>query len=442
MAQKIAEGIYGFSTGAVVFGGQKGIPTHTEVKKRKSNSDTGKVISWGDDNAQPQKFFKKLIKTDAAAGGLDVLTSAHFGTGFKLYEEVETEKGVELIERSISKFPRIYDFFERTRWQIFMSEIISDFETYYIAFVEYLLSPDKSQIVSVKRHPSAHCRLGIPNEKTGRVEKVYINSDWENLDDDKTAEVDFFSPDVNISELKEYCRKKKIDRFIIPVINTMTVENFYPVVNWHSAFRNGWVDVVLSVPEFKKFMFENQLNMKFMVYIADDYFSHKYGQAVWSNFDEKEKEEKRDALVKSIDDHMSGNKSAGRSLMAPFFRDSNGEKIRGIEVVEINDKIKEGGFLPDAASGNSQILFSMGVDPCLLGAGIPGGKSLSGSGSDKREAYTILCTRMPIKRLRTLEVFIRIKNWNGWERSLQGNFPNIVLTTLDKERSGRKEVVN
>nr|BFF40296.1 hypothetical protein BACY1_21010 [Tenacibaculum mesophilum] len=196
---------------------------------------------------------------------------------------------------------------------------------------------------------------------------------------------------------------------------------------------------MLSVPEFKKYMFENQINLKHLVYVADDFFSHKYGQNIWQEFDEKTREEKRVELVGKIDEHLSGNKASGRSLVSPYFRDGNGNLIKGIEVVPIDDKIKDGNFLPDAASGNSQILFSMGVDPCLLGAGIPGGKNLSGSGSDKREAYTILCSRMPIRRARTLEIFSRIRDWNGWDENLIGKFPNINLTTLDKNPNGNNE---
>ncbi|MGV4509084.1 hypothetical protein ACQ1Q1_11950, partial [Ornithobacterium rhinotracheale] len=124
-------------------------------------------------------------------------------------------------------------------------------------------------------------------------------------------------------------------------------------------------------------------------------------------------EKKRDEVVNTIDEHMSGNEAAGRSLISPYFKDMNGNLMRGIEIVPIDDKIKDGNFLPDAAAGNSQILFAMGVDPSLIGAGIPGGKNLSGSGSDKREAYTILCSKMPFKRMHLLEVFNFIRDFNG-----------------------------
>lgn len=84
----------------------------------------------------------------------------------------------------------------------------------------------------------------------------------------------------------------------------------------------------------------------------------------------------------------------------------------------------------------------MGVDPSLLGGGIPGGKNLSGSGSDKREAYTILCARLPKKQIRTLRVFEIIQEWNEWDPSLVMKLPNYNLTTLDKNPNGQQKVVN
>ncbi|WP_198537330.1 hypothetical protein [Capnocytophaga canimorsus] len=32
--------------------------------------------------------------------------------------------------------------------------------------------------------------------------------------------------------------------------------------------------------------------------------------------------------------------------------------------------------------------------------------------------------------------------WNGWEPTLYGNFPNINLTTLDKNPNGQQTIVN
>lgn len=440
--KKISDGIYSFENREIViFQKGKTEMSHTEVKMSRSSGDGDTYAKWGDDNLYPQEFVKKLNQTGAAIGGLDVLISSHYGMGFRLYQDFETETGVEARERMVTSFPEINVFFKQVRWDIFLSEVISDFETFRMAFVEYLLSPNYDKIISVKRYKSADCRLGVPEEKTGRIKFVFINTDWETAKEENTAKVPLLPNDIPLENMKQYCKEKRLDRFIIPVIDTLSTEKIYPKVKWHSSFKNGWMDVVLSVPKFKKYMFENQLNVKYLIYIADDYFAHIYKEK-WQTLTYEEKEKIRVDLVDKIDKTMSGNESAGRSLIAPFFRDANGNLIKGIEVLPIDDKIKDGNFLPDASAGNSEILFPMGVDPCLLGAGVPGGKGLNGSGSDKREAYTILSTRMPVRRIHTLEIFDRIRDWNGWDETLYGRFPNINLTTLDKNPNGQQTIVN
>ena len=49
----------------------------------------------GDNNLYPIEFEKKLKKSGTAIGGLEVLTSAHYGTSFSLFEEIETDSGTD-----------------------------------------------------------------------------------------------------------------------------------------------------------------------------------------------------------------------------------------------------------------------------------------------------------------------------------------------------------
>jgi len=442
MNKKVEPGVYLLNDKTPVFFASSKRAAHTRVPMKKEGGED-RFSLWGDDNLYPQRFVDKLNRTGAAIGGLEVLISAHYGGGFKLFQEREDEQGhIQEVPRAVCSFPEIQQFFHRVRWPIFLSEMIMDYEIFHIAFPEYLLSPSRDKIISVKRQPAAFCRLGTPNEKTGQITKVLINTDWENYEESSTSAVDCISPEVGLEEMKAYVKKKKLDRFIVPVAGGLVAEKVYPRVRWHSSFRNGWIDVVLSIPTLKKYIFENQLHIKYVVYVADDFFAHRYGIEQWRDFTEEKKEQLRQSLVEKIDAHMSGNQAGGRSFTSPFFRDTNGHMIKGIEVIPIENPLKEGNYLLDASAGNAEILFAMGVDPSLIGAGILGGKNLSGSGSDKREAYTILTTRMPVRRIRTLEPFCLLRDWNGWEASLIGKFPNLNLTTLDKNPSGQTEIIH
>jgi hypothetical protein len=141
--------------------------------------------------------------------------------------------------------------------------------------------------------------------------------------------------------------------------------------------------------------------------------------------------------------YFGGNKGAGKSIISPYFRDRDtGKEIKGILIEKIEQPQSNGDFLLDGSAGNYEILTPMGVDPCLINGGAFGGKTLSGSGSDKREAWTILCAKFPIRQIRTLQIFENIKYWNDWDQTLFGKYPNTNLTTLDKNPNGQTKIVN
>ena len=53
-----------------------------------------------------------------------------------------------------------------------------------------------------------------------------------------------------------------------------------------------------------------------------------------------------------------------------------------------NTKFKDGAHISDSQAANSEIVTALGLTPALLGGHLPGG-SETGSGSNKREAFTI-----------------------------------------------------
>lgn len=443
---KISKDIYavgGRKNGAVVlFNKSKDGPKHTDFKQ--NNVDTlvdNKWLPWGNDNLYPQNFSKKFKKAGVAIGGVDVLIAAHFGSGFQLFQGIETKDGINFRERLPSSFPDINDFLNRTKYNAFNSDIIVDFETWGMAFPTYLLSPNGDKIISVRRTKTADIRFEAP-DKFGIINHIGVNTDWENYKKENTSVIPCFSSNIPIDEIKAYCKEKKIFEFTIPVIETLLVEKTYVSKGWHSSFKNGWIDVVLALPEFKKLMFEQQLNIKYIIHIADDYFAHVYGDD-WNNFTPEERQAKRDELIDLIDSELKSNKGSGKSLISPFFRDSEtGKEIKGIQIEEVPQPQSNGDFLLDGSAANYEILTPMGVDPCLINGGAFGGKSLSGSGSDKREAWTILCAKFPIKQMRTLAIFENIKYWNNWDPTVFGKYPMMNLTTLDKNPNGQEKIIN
>ena len=120
------------------------------------------------------------------------------------------------------------------------------------------------------------------------------------------------------------------------------------------------------------------------------------------------------------------------------FKDDAGNYVEGVTITAIDNKIKDGAYLPEASAGNSEILFAFGVDPTLIGHGVPGGKLGGGGGSDKREAFTILNALMKTPRETTLEIWEFLQEYNGWDENLMAGFESTILTTLDKNPTGQE----
>ena len=84
-------------------------------------------------------------------------------------------------------------------------------------------------------------------------------------------------------------------------------------------------------------------------------------------------------------------------------------------------------------------MFSIMVNPNVLGAGMPGGTYAGNQGgSNIREAYLVNIANCWLDRqdiLDPLELYIR---YNGAEEDIEWRFRNTVLTTLDSGAGSTK----
>lgn len=421
----------------------KGESTVTTVKIDLKDKQ-GVIASWGKNNDYPQKILEQVRKNGSASSGLRLLRRAHYGNGLVLIEKGVTEDGKhdhKIIDEESQ--PAIAEFFERSQMPRFWKETIADLELWGIAFPEYILSNDFSQINRVKRHQAAWCRFEVMNESSGLVENVYISQKFGtggsvDVASDFVAQVPVIDSYWSADEVREYCRANKIYRFVRPVFYPLIDEAYYPEAEWHSVTKSGWLEVANSVPEFKMNMFKNQVSIKFLIEVDEQYFINIY-QHAWSDFKPEEQIAIRKALVDKINEHLSGETNAGKSIQSMMYIDTNGVQQSTIKITAIDDKFKDGSYLPEAEAANSEVLFALGVDPSLIGAGIPGGKLGAGSGSDKNAAYNIMSALFKTNRETTLEIFDFIKAYNGWERKIKAIFENTILTTLDKNPTGSQK---
>lgn len=402
----------------------------------------GQVASWGKNNDYPQQLLKKIRLNGAALSGLRVSRKAHYGSGFILVEEKHDEKGKRVImQKCFHEYPIINVFWKRNQMKRFWRETITDLEYFAIAFPEYVLSKDFKTINRVKRQKTAECRFELMDVLSGTIKHVYISTKWAegaDVNSEFVAKVPLIDSYWSAEEVKEYCKANKITNFIRPIFYPLVDESYYPKAEWHSVVNSGWLDIANSIPKFKKAFLERQLNIKFMIEVFEEYFERKYRQD-WEGFTPERRKEIQEEFVTQLDDALRDPEKAGGSIMSIVYKDDDGKPQPGLKVTTVDNKLQDGAYLDDTSAGNQEILTAIGVDPSLIGAGIPGGKLGAGSGSDKREAWFILSALMKTNRETTLEPFEFIQEYNGWPAELTGGFEDTVLTTLDKNPTGTEK---
>lgn len=412
----------------------------TSVTKLKIDvkDKTAEIASWGTKNDYPQAVLKQVRLNGSASSGLRFLRKTHYGNGLILVRDVATDgkKDTKMVE--LTEVPDIQNFFIKSQMNRFWKETILDLEYFSIAFPEYILSDNFQEINRVRRQKTAWCRFSLPNPKNNLVEYVYISEKFgrETVDtsSEYVEEVPLIDSYWSVDQVKQYCKDNQIKKFIRPVFYPLIDEAFYPKSEWHAVVESGWLDVANSVPALKKALFNNQMTVKYLVEINEMYFEKIYMEN-WIKFTPDERKAIRNKVIDTINDSLSGNDNAGKAIQSMKFL-VEGKEISAVTITAIDDKLKDGSYLPEAEAANSEVLFALGVDPSLIGAGIPGGKLGAGSGSDKREAFTILSALFKTNRETTLEVYDFIAQYNGWDTTIRAAFENTILTTLDKNPTG------
>lgn len=404
----------------------------------KPNSKEGKkYIEWGDSDKFPATISKAVRKNGSASSAMRVKERAHYGNGLTLFTTSKSDAGKKVINYvSIDEEPNIEAFFKKIKYKFFLQETIKDLEWFNVAFPEFVLSVDRKSIASVRRLKTAWCRYAAPNAE-GFVDKIYISSKFgvaSNTDVEDTtivSEIPLLNPYLTREEIIDYCVKNNIDRFTIPFGYPVSDESFYPEADWHSILNSGWLEVANSVPEYKLNIFKNQVSIKYIIEIDERYFEKIYYQE-WEKYDLEKKLSIRKTLIEAITNELSGNTNSGKSISSIMFEDQKNQQISAVKITPIDDKFKDGSYLPEAEAANSEVLFAMGVDPSVIGAGIPGGKLGAGSGSDKRVAFTIMQALKTPDRDVSLAPLEFVQDFNQWNPKIKFAYENTEITTLDK----------
>jgi hypothetical protein len=380
----------------------------TTIKSETDNDDTEYPwAKWGTNDDDPQKTLEINKNIGVILRGIEINADLHYGSGILFQKESIVNK-LRVLEPVI---PEWWQEFKRTHYfEEVLSQGVESTSAMDIAFCEVVMTNSTKtesdllarKVASTQILDFCHTRFE-KRDKKGVINHVYFHPDIGSKDNTIVAK-----DATKIPLYQPYWTKADLPpKFVIAVQNRSFNRKYYPLPNYTASHRNGWATVATQVPKLLSHVYENQMVIKYHVIVDIGYYKATYH--CWENppnCDTPEKVQtwqlqKMQEFSNTMNEHLTKAENAGKAIVT--IRDEI-EKI-GVEIKPIQNFLDSAKELPNAAAANSEMLFVDGVDPTLVGAGVPGSTSgMAGSGSDKRVAANLKQATLTRSRITTLKI--------------------------------------
>lgn len=404
------------------------------IDKYQGSFDSNPVLFWGENNDYPDLLYNASRKAGVLQQGLKVRNQLMYDQGLITYKETINEKGQTVV--TLVEDAKVNAWLEEVKAHLYVMDAIRNYNRFGNVFALLKWNGARNYL-HIECRKTRWCRLERPNPKSGQHEHVYESAQWSNGL--------LISKDGITNEQKPWVVKHKL----VPISDAETMikhdeKNFnfmlhlkdwisedpYGEAPYFSTYENGWLDISSSVPMIKKRLFMYAMTLNYVVYIDDDYWVTVYGKEFLTLTPEK-KSEKINDLQTSIENNLLGKDNAFKSLFASLKYTPDGKEKKAIIVEAIDNKLREGTFIPDNLHANGEIVAALGIDACLFGASVFGDKVSSGSGSNIREARLNTIGMMKMDRDLILEPLRIAHKLMGFDTNIKYGFKAFIINTLD-----------
>lgn len=446
------------SKSIVVVGDSKGFLDATKDQKvsvtPKGSKKTIDFIPHGEDNKLPLQVVDKIYKNITTASNIDFNTRISIGDGLLVVKKKKNDEGKVVYEEMIeSELSDIFEFLKNNNVERILHEAASDLVTFYDGYIELILSRDENnpKVSMVRYKEATFSRLSVMDEKTSKIEYHGYSAKWGEGSVDDVIITPLLDRDVPIYDLKvnlgllpdpktgKTDKKTKEKRFIMSLALPTPGRFYYNKPYWWSIFESGWYDYACAIPEFKKSILENEMVLKYQIFIHVDFWAKLYKSENLTT--DEQKKARKTAFLAQLDEFLSGSKNAGKSFVSHYdYHKIEGYEIQDIKITAIPSMLKEGHYIEDSEEASNLICYAMGVHPSLQGASP--GKNKNINGTEARELFIIKQAMMKPIREYLLSFLYLIKEINKWDPDIHFVIPNIMLTTLDKNTGAEKSIGN
>lgn len=392
----------------------------TTVEK-KSEMGSQEYSPWGSDNNFPRSRKKSVMNSTVAPRALKTRMAAHFGGGIVTFQWVMDET-TGLLKRQFKKFEQFEAFKRKNDIISTWRRLIMDYEWFSNCFLQFRLSNDAKAINHVYYQAATKTRLKRMN-KQGKITHAFFSHDWPSATKSNWKEIPLFDPEKEV--------QPKL--FVQQIEDPLPDHDYYSQPYWDGVVLSGWLEIAELVPRLKKAVLKNQASLKYHVHIPNTYWKSVYND--WESLSNEEKKAKKNTFYDAFNTFISDLDNTGKSFFSEVITGPDGKVLEGFKIEVIDNKLKDGQYLPDSFGANTEILWAIGINPVLIGM-VPSGSQGAGSGSNIREAFHTLQALMHFDREATLAPLRFIRDFNKWDPEMEFGYVNIdTWQTLNQNKS-------
>lgn len=424
--------------GSGIFGSTNTVKTVQERLDDRFTFLKREYATWGDTNCFPDDAEKTIRSTSVLQTGLNYKARCCYGQGVVPVKVAGfDESNNEIFEPVGDK--KVLNYLRGLSFRNFHTAAFRDLIKFGNAFPLLVFNNAGDKIVRAQILNARHCRISV--DKT----KLLVFGDFKNsAPTEKETQVyemlDEADPLYDLQWRRDTGKLKGLNAIAFPRIkNYFSNNDYYAAPDWQSAQESGWIDIAHKIPEFLNRAYENAMHLMWHVQIPHTYWEKQFPRSEYKNVEQR-KQLIQDFMDK-FEKELTDTKNANKSLWTQYYIDESGRVNGDWKITRLDSEIKADDRLSMSAAANSEILFSLMVNPSVLGAGMPGGpySGNAGSGSDIREGLLVSMLLSHIEKQAVLDPVELMFEFNGIH-DIDLKYRNITLTTLDSGRNTQESL--
>ena len=392
---------------------------------------------WGNNNRYPEDALDIIGKTGVLSTGLNYKCRCCYGQGVLPTQLVGTDEDTKAIYKPINN-REVLNYLRSYSFRNYHTNAFRDLIKLGNCFPVFVFDQTGEKILRVDALNARHCRLS-----TDKTKLVLFGNYALTFPDENATVIDVLDendPALHLQILKTQGKLKGRCVAFPRIGNYFSNNDFYALPDWDAAWRSGWIEVAHKIPTFLKKAYKNAMSLMWHIQIPDTFWEARFPKEKYESTKMRE-----DAINKYLDEfekNLTSEENPAKSLITGFSLNENGKAEEKWVIERLENSIKAEDRLSTSAAANSEILFSLMVNPSVLGAGLPGGpySGNAGSGSNIREGLLVSLILNYIEKQQVLDPIELMFEFNGIH-DIELVYRNIILTTLDTGKSTEEKLV-